>query len=151
MRKILTSLVLCLAMASAYAAGFYNVVKVHLVDDSDVRIVLHDHIRMSFEGDNLLFSGGNTDVTIEKARVSGFIHEYEAGAGVGTLMEDSFDGNSLRFSSLPEGSTVRVFSADGALVSSVQASGDTAVSLEGLLKGIYVVSVNKMSYKVMVK
>lgn len=151
MKKILTSLALCLAMASAYAAGTYNVVKVHLTDDSDVRIVLNDQIRLSFDADNLIVSGGGADVTVEKARIAGFTHEYEAGAGVGTIPAGGFDGRCMRFSSLPEGSVVRVFSADGALVSSVQAQGDAAVSLEGLAKGTYVVSVNKMSYKVMVK
>lgn len=151
MKRILTSVALGLAMASAYAAGTYNVVKVHLADDSDVRIVLNDRIRMSFDADNLLVTGGNTDVTIEKARVAGFSHEYEAGAGVGTLLQGGIDGNSLRFSSLPKGSMVRVFSADGTLVFSMQAEDDAVVSLEGLDKGTYVVSVDKMSYKVMVK
>lgn len=151
MKKIVTSLVLGIVASSAIAAGTYNVVKVRLVDDSDVRIVLSDRIHMTFDDENLIVTGGDTDVTIEKARVTGFVHEYEAGAGVGTLSESAFDGKCMRFFSLPVGSEVRVFAADGSLVYSAQAEGDATVSLEGLPKGTYVVSVNKMSYKIMVK
>lgn len=67
------------------------------------------------------------------------------------LKPASFDGNTIVLAT--ETSNVKVYDASGkeVKVEAERAGGHTSISLEGLKKGVYVVSVGKSSMKIMKK
>ena len=70
---------------------------------------------------------------------------------VSTDSAPCFNGDSMLFDSLPDGSVIAVFDMAGATVMSHTASGSHELRLGLLPAGVYVVRVNNMSYKVTVR
>ena len=66
MKKILLSLAMAVCSLGAWATG-YNVLKLHLNDGSEVKIVLSEALRLNFTDTHLVATGGQTDVQVEKA------------------------------------------------------------------------------------
>lgn len=146
---------MAVGLLSASAADGYNCLKVSLVNGSDVDIVLSDDLKVSFTADELVAKSERVDVSVAKADISYFEHLYDPSASVAEIEADgnglSRDGNAIHFASLPEGSVVAIYAASGVCVSSQTVSGEHTLSLDGLTPGVYVVTVNKMSYKVNVR
>lgn len=155
MRKFLLSAFVAFGMLSASAANGFNCLKVNLNDGSKVDIVLSDDLKVSFTDNDLVAHSANVDVTVAKSDISYFEHLYDPEASVSEIAADAAgmtrEGNTLNFAALPEGSVVAVYAASGVCVSTATVSGDHSLSLDGLTPGVYVVTVNKMSYKVNVR
>lgn len=151
MRKFLLFAIAAFASLTCVATSF-NTVMIHLSDGSQVDITMTDGLSLSFDEHNLKATGSGADVTIDKSRIVKFVHARKS--GVDCVAADggfSFDGDNLSFSNLPEGSSVVVCALNGAVVRNADACGDYLLPLQGLAPGVYVVSVNGMSYKISVK
>lgn len=140
--------------ASAEGAGFKGL-DIRLTDGSAVSVTLSDALTAKFTDTDMLISdGASVDISIPTNTIAAFEYTKES-AGVGQLESDSaapvVDGDQLRFSELPQGSVVRVYAVNGALLSEAKADGAITMPLSGFQTGIYVVTVNGMSYKITVK
>ena len=64
-----------------------------------------------------------------------------------------FIGNDIVFTSLEKGTNIMVYAANGMLVmnKSVEDAGDCTLSLAGLSQGVYVISVNGKTLKIVKK
>lgn len=153
MRKILLASLVALGISGAYGAG-YNCLKVGLADGSQVDIRMSDDLRVKFTESQLVAVGTDTDVAVDRDNILYFNHDYEDWDSVKEVSTDSaprFNGDSMLFDSLPDGSVIAVFDMAGATVMSHTASGSHELRLGLLPAGVYVVRVNNMSYKVTVR
>lgn len=155
MKKILLSLAVAVCSLGAWATG-YNVLKLHLNDGSEVKIVLSEALRLNFTDTHLVATGGQTDVQVEKSSIALFQHLYDPASGVdgnvvsGEVMSRS--GNTLQFNGLLQGTVVSVFNAAGTLLTSGTADdGDYTLSLDGYTPGVYIVTAGDISYKIIIR
>ena len=123
MKKILLSLAMAVCSLGAWATG-YNVLKLHLNDGSEVKIVLSEALRLNFTDTHLVATGGQTDVQVEKSSIALFQHLYDPASGV--------DGNVL-------------------LTSGTADDGDYTLSLDGYTPGVYIVTAGDISYKIIIR
>lgn len=152
MKKLLTITAAMTIAGAAYAADGYNVVNVLLTDNSTLAVGLTSELKITFDDIYMSVSGTESDVQIERSRIVSFTHSYES--GVGSIKGEgalSIIGDELKLGNLPDGTMVRVFDMKGATMIETAASGEATVSLNGLQKGAYIVSVNGISHKIMVK
>lgn len=144
---------LALGIAGASGAG-YNCLKVSLQDGSHVNIFMSDDLRVRFTETHLVATGSNADVSVDRSSIFSFDHVYDKSGAVGDVLAEQtarFTGDTMQFDSLPEGSVITVFDTRGAAVMSQIASGSHELSLGSLPSGVYVITVNNMSYKVTVR
>ncbi len=152
MRKfLLYALMLCSALVSG-AAG-YNKLNIHLVDGSKMEVVLVSDLMLSFTETDLVATGSNVELTVPRESIVKFVHTPTQGAGIAEVPSDgmTLQGNTLRFNSLPAGSVVNIFTLAGVQVRSLTAEGAVEIDLNGLSAGIYIVTVNEVSYKISVQ
>jgi len=131
----------------------YESVTVKMNDGQNVTIELSDNLNVTFNNESMLVTGGSNDVTLSKSDIQSFtFNDVSAltapgqdGAGV------AFGGDALHFTGIGDNSAVKVYNAAGALVSTHIASGNFSLSLSSLSPGVYIVTVNGLSYKILVK
>ena len=79
------------------------------------------------------------------------------GSGINDIVAEKalmkFIGNDIVFTSLEKGTNIMVYAANGMLVmnKSVEDAGDCTLSLAGLSQGVYVISVNGKTLKIVKK
>lgn len=151
MKKV--TILLFAVIASFYGwAVPYNTLVVDLADNSSVKIVMTDLLKISFDTDNLIVKGSGADITILKSDLVSVTHTQDTDY-IGSVVNDSefeFD-NGLVFRNLPVGSNVRVYDMSGKLEVMERAEGDFTLSLDRLSKGSHILSVNGKSYKIFIK
>ena len=153
MRKILTFLMTVAFVVPLWAAS-YNMVCVNLSDGSTVKIVMTENLEIQFDNENLVASSDGSEVTVPKANILNFKHTYDAEAAVEDVLNDNgltFENGMLLFNGLPADAVISVYDLSGKLLRRVNAEGDFSLSLDSLEKGIYIVNVNNVSYKVNIK
>lgn len=152
MKKLITLAAALSLGICAYAAGGYKQVNVLLSDNSKLTIVLTSEMKITFDDTYMSVTGTDSDVKIERSRLVSFTHDLST--GVGSVTADGaigMDGDRLLLGNLPEGSMVRIFDMSGATVKEIPASGSTEIRLNDLQKGAYIVNINGISHKIMVK
>lgn len=152
MKKLL---LFAIAVCVAFIAGAtsYNMLNVHLADGTTVDVKLASDLKLTFTETHLVATGTGVSVEVPRESIAKFVHTFDAGSGIAEVAQDGmkFSGNTLSFDSLPAGSVVNVYTVAGSLVRSVAAEGAADVELDGLTAGVYVVTVNNVSYKITVK
>lgn len=150
MRKFLLIAIAAFISLSCMAA--FNTVTIHLKDGSKVDITMTEGLALTFEGDNLVATGSGADVAVEKNSIAKITHTNVAGVeGITAAGEFILEGDKLHFGNLPDGSNIAVYDLSGIAVRQAQASGSFTLPLQGLAKGVYIVSVNSSSYKISIK
>ena len=151
MKKILLTLLSTLFTAVGWSAA-YDPVSVDLNDGTKVDIALSDNLSLSFNETHLLVSGSDADCEIPKGKIVSFTHLESSG-----LTEVAKDGSvglagrSMHFKGLADGSLIALYDLGGKCLRSVSAQGDYVLGLENLPSGVYVVTVNNVSYKISLK
>jgi len=144
---------LCGSWLSSQAAVGYESVTVNMTGGQTVKIELSDGLRVSFDEESMLVTGGDKDMSLAKTDISSF--SFNKSSSVPSLEDGgatvAFDGNDMRFTGLADGSAVCVWTPDGAAVSTHTVSGDFTLPLSALAPGAYIVTVNETSYKILVK
>lgn len=149
--KRLLAAFLVTASCGIAQATVYNTVIVNLNDGSQTSIFITEDLKLSFTDTQLVATGSTEDIAIDRSQIVHFEHAYDETGAVDAINGASgmaFNGNSMTFSNLPQGSMIRVFTTAGILVSEQPAAGEYTLSLDGLAPGNYIVSVNNMSYKI---
>ncbi len=84
-------------------------------------------------------------------------YKYREGSGINDIVAEKalmkFTGNNIVFTSLEKGTNIMIYAANGMLVmnKSVEDAGDCTLSLAGLNQGVYVISVNGKTLKIVKK
>ncbi len=141
-------------MALCAQAVDFNVVKIHLNDKSTVDLVINDDVKMSFTETHLQVEGLDSEVSIERSKISKFTHSLNPELAIDEVKADGaadVKGDKIVFHGLPAGTEVSVYNLGGVQVMSVKAEGDYQLNLNGLGHGVYVVSAQGNSFKVTVK
>lgn len=150
--RILLPALLCVTAQAASAAG-YRAMNVNMTDGSQITVNLSDELRVSFTTSEMVITtpGATDEVKVDRSKIAGFTLTDLNSIDAVTDATPGFDGRSLSLSSLPEGSVVNVYDAGGLCVMSLDVAGSAVVDLGCLQTGVYIVSVNGMSYKISVK
>ena len=143
-----------LMVLCAKAATNFNVVSIHLNDNTHVDLMINDQLKMSFTETHLTVEGAETEVSFERSKLAKFTHSYKADSGIEAVKGDGqvdVKGDKIMFYGLPAGTSVDVYNLGGVNVKSVVAEGDYELNLNGLSSGVYVVRAQGNSFKVTVK
>ena len=108
-------------------------------------------------GEESLSIRTNTEYEIYNLKdVAKFTYEVSEEQGIRNLESDKassfkFDGEMLLFPSLKTGSTVAIHTLNGTIVfrKTIEADGDYSFPLSHLNKGVYMVSVDGLTYKIL--
>ena len=143
-----------LAASFCASAQAYRSVAVNLKDNTKVEINLTDDFTATFEEGNFVVSGVDTDITVPAAKIKSFSFSKDV-AGLGNVAADTeapvFNGDSMMFNNLPEGSVVEVYNLAGALLFSEHVSGSYTLDLSTLTASPVIVKVNQVAYKIATK
>lgn len=151
MRKILTLILATTFSLSMWAAG-YSTVCVNLTDGSQVKIMMAESLKLTFNQNELVATGSDSDVTVPKANIVNFTHLSESGVdGVESGPDYTFVNGVMEFSNLPSQSVIAVYDQSGRTMLREVAEGYYTLSLNRFSKGVYVVTVNNVSYKIINK
>ena len=134
---------LCVILTCArfsHAEDLKQALMLELMDGSRVAYYLETRPKVSFSGTDLVLSASDVEVSYPFDKVP---------SGDGTSVQVLAE--SVRFSGLPAGSEVTVYTADGRKVSSLRADADGScrVSLATMPTGVYVISYGKCNLKMM--
>ena len=149
---------LCVILTCArfsHAEDLKQALMLELMDGSRVAYYLETRPKVSFSGTDLVLSASDVEVSYPFDKVRKYTFEM---ADPSSVSSPSGDGASVqvlaegvRFSGLPAGSEVTVYTADGRKVSSLRADtdGGCRVSLATMPTGVYVISYGKCNLKMM--
>ena len=116
-------------------------------------INLSDNLKTEFKEDRVIFADGELLFEFNRKKVDSFI--FSETVGIETAHADAsapvMGPGSMSFSNLPGNSRIQVVAINGSVVADVTVSGNYALNLNGWTAGVYVVKVNGLSYKVIVK
>ncbi len=154
---------LCVAVVamvgiSASAADYRSVV-INKTDGSSVTVNMEYDMVTTVDAGNLMMSCPKGKISIPAEEVKGWTYSTKTGsddvwAGIditetnGVVMIQEFD--RVVMDNLPEGSEVTLVSIDGLVISSAVVEGHHEVALDGLQRGIYVLTYNNNSIKIAV-
>lgn len=139
----------------AQAAGFRTLV-VSQTDGTQVKIELTDEFNAWFEDGMLQVFGTPTEISIPQDKIKSFAFSEESKSGIADVevadaAAPQVSGNRLIFKQLPAKSSVAVYDAAGRCLANATAEGDYVLSLDSLGAGLRLVTVNGVTYKIVVK
>lgn len=154
--KILKSAALAcflLFAGTAMASGYRSVV-VTLTDGTTNQITLTTSLKTTFLETLVIFTDGAKEFTFNRAQIESFHFDGKNGGAeiIGADESRPVVGNGeITFSNLPSGSSVALYDLQGRCLVSAGAEGTYRMELPSLAKGVYIVKVNRMSYKITVR
>ena len=141
--------------AVSVAEDLKQALMLELTDGSRVAYYLETRPKVSFSGTDLVLSASDVEVSYPFDKVRKYTFELADPSSVSSPSGDGTSvqvlAESVRFSGLPAGSEVTVYTADGRKVSSLRAyaDGSCRVSLATMPAGVYVISYGKCNLKMM--
>ena len=152
LKLLAASLLLCSAVTS-YADG-YRRVEIKEFNGTVTSVDLSDNLRTEFNEGKVLFIDDDLSLEFDRYSVRAFSFS-DVPTGIesvnGETSSPKIEQGKMSFSNLPEGSRIMVVSASGSIVSDVKTEGNYSFNINELPAGVYVVNVNGLSYKVIVK
>lgn len=155
-KRIATSIlaVACTGMVCGQNDG-YRKVWVALSDGSQIEVQLSKTLETSFAEDQVTFSDGETNYSFPKEIVKSFKFDQSPLSIGSTNREEGscpiIGEGSIKFSELPANSHVTLMDLNGKTYLETIATGRCTLTLPKLPKGAYIVNVNSMSYKIIIK
>ena len=124
-------------------------------DGSKVAFALTEKPIVTFSETSLMINSTTVSVNYDLEDMAKFTYEDSESQGIKNIENDKessfkFDGEMLLFPSLKAGSKVAIHNLGGVLVFSrvIEAAGDYSFPISHLDKGVYVVSVDGLTYKI---
>ena len=124
-------------------------------DGSKVAFALTEKPKVTFSENSLMINSTTVSVSYDLEDMAKFTYEDSDEEGIRNIENDKessfkFDGEMLLFPSLKAGSKVAIHNLGGVLVFSraIETAGDYSFPLSRLDKGVYVVSVDGLTYKI---
>ena len=113
------------------------------------------HPKVTYEGDNLVMSCGNTRVLytlkgLEKITFGSFTTSIDDNP-ISESLSFHFDNDQIQIANAKAGETIRIYNAAGRLVHLLHADGDgpLTIPLDTLPAGVYIIQLSKTTYKVL--
>ena len=141
--------------------GWAEELKTHLVvwakDGTKVAYALEEKPKVTFTETDLVMTTKGIEVNYSLANLDRFTYETSENTAIRDLNTDKeifkLDGESLLFPALKPQSTVSLHTLNGTQVFSktVQDSGEYSFPLSNLNAGVYMVTVNGITYKIVKK
>lgn len=155
MRKVFYLMMLLVKMGniSAMAEDIKTQLVVWAKDGTQVVYALAEKPKVTFTETDLVITTKGIEVSYSLENMARFTYEDETVTAITNLQTDKslviLEGESLLFPALKANSTVSVYSLNGTLVfkKTVQAAGDYSFPISNLNTGVYLVSVNGLTYK----
>lgn len=155
MKKLFTSLILATVAVTAGASTGYNKLTVHLADETVVDIKMAETLTLCFTEDYLTVRGTDADVDLEREKIVRFEHSYDPLQSVETPNADTQIarfGNTIIISGLVDGARIVITDASGMVVYDTLSSAmQHTVDLGTFTPGIYILSVNANSMKIIIR
>lgn len=127
-------------------------------DGSKVAFALTEKPTVTFSENSLMINTTTVSVGYDLEDMAKFTYEDPESQGIRNIENDKessfkFDGEMLLFPSLKAGSKVAIHNLGGVLVFSrtIEAAGNYSFPISHLDKGVYVVSVDGLTYKIVKK
>ena len=124
-------------------------------DGSKVAFALTEKPIVTFSETSLMINSTTVSVNYDLEDMAKFTYEDSESQGIKNIENDKessfkFDGEMLLFPSLKAGSKVAIHNLGGVLVfaRTIEAAGDYSFPISHLDKGVYVVSVDGLTYKI---
>lgn len=123
-------------------------------DGTKVAYALAEKPKVTFTETDLVITAKGVEVNYSLENMARFTYESSENSAIRNLKTDEvsfkLDGESLLFPSLSANSKVSLHSLNGTLVFSktVRTAGEYSFPLSGLNTGIYMVTVNGLTYKI---
>lgn len=150
--KKIPLLVTLLLGGSLFAAAEYNSVVVNLNNGDKTVVIFEPSLHAGFSETDMLFKSETIDIAIPRADIKDF--KFDEVSGITRTTSEigvSFSADAIRFANLPLNSSVQVFSAAGVLLLTDAVSGEYQIPTSRLPKGVSLVKVNNLTYKVNIK
>lgn len=133
------------------AVGFADTGKslfITFTDNTKVEFALSATPNVTFGDNRLTVTTTSSTAVYDLQKVSTFTYGTTTGISHVAMSEPSMDGDRLIVPGT--GHTIRIFALDGTAVSAspVTASGSTVISLAGLSRGVYIISINGKAIKI---
>ncbi|MBE6309766.1 MAG: T9SS type A sorting domain-containing protein [Bacteroidales bacterium] len=148
--KFLVSSLLLLFTLSVKA---YSGIEVTLTDGTGMVITMSERPVITFSGDKLVVKTETGITELVRSKVKTF--NYLTSSSVEELKVGDFKvsdtGDMLLFNNLPAGSEITVCDISGKLVKSATAEGNYRINVSDLSSDVYIVSVNGVSTKIVIK
>lgn len=156
MKKILCLLLLAFVSFTAVVAKSTMHLAVCTKDGSKVLYALEEKPKITFTDTELIITTKSVEIAYALSDMNLLTYENGETTGITNLHDNSdfkLDGNAIVFSKLKAKDIVSLYSINGVLVfkKTVTVDGEYAVSLNDIETGVYVVSVNGLTYKFMKK
>lgn len=124
-------------------------------DGSKVAFALTEKPKVTFNENSLMINTTTVSVSYDLEDMAKFTYEDPGEEGIRNIENDKessfkFDGEMLLFPSLKAGSKVAIHNLGGVLVfaRTIEAAGDYSFPISHLDKGVYVVSVDGLTYRI---
>lgn len=127
-------------------------------DGTKIGYVLQSTPKMTFSSTDLIITSDNLEIKYPLDKLPRFTFEKTENASVSEIFSDvqnlfKITNHSIEFTNLSENIVVKIYSLDGMILvnESVREGGSHSISLDSLNCGLYVVSVNGITYKIVKK
>ncbi len=129
-----------------------RMVNVDFKDNTSVGIELSSDLVMQFTDDELVFKSEKTNNRFSFGDILGFYYSNIATSIEEDCLSETFilTGNELRIVGLEKGATVKIYDMQGICLSDVRVDGEFQMDLSLLHSGVYVVTYNNTSRKIIV-
>lgn len=154
MKRNLTILLSLLLTFSANATEPVKNLAVWTKDGTKVVYSLSENPKITFTETDLLITTNGVEINYALKNMARFVYEKSDATGITDLSTNEpsfkFNGEYLLFPALKANSTVSIHNLNGTLAfkKKVTTAGEYAVSLSNLGRGIYIVNVNGLTYKI---
>lgn len=154
MKKLLLLLLLLPICLSTMAEEYKTHLVVWAKDQSKVAYALDDEPKITFTETELVIESQTFKVSYPLEDMDRFTYESQS-SGIKDLQTEKetfqIEGESLIFPSLKANSSVALYSLNGTLIlkKTIKEAGEYSFPLSNLMTGVYMVSVNGITYKVM--
>ena len=154
MKRLLLLTVLLFCFAKTWAEENKTQLVVWAKDGTKVAFALSERPKVTFSETDLIITTNGIEVTYALSFLIRFTYEEETPTIVTDLktkdLTFKYEGESLLFPAFPANSTVTVHSLNGTLIftKTIQESGEYAFPLSHLSAGVYLVTVNGLTYKI---
>lgn len=157
MIRFLSLLALLLPMTAAHAQESEETVLCMVLTQNDgtvTKFALKDSPVVTYEGENIIVSCGEQQLSTSMAGISHFKFEETVIDAIipvkESLAQASFSFNEAAFSGLKAQSAIHVYTIDGKALFSARADsdGEARIDLGNLPRGIYIIRTSTNSYKI---
>lgn len=152
--KLKTTILLLCCCFSAFAKESKTQLVVWAKDGTHVAFALAEKPKVTFTGTNLTITAKDVEVSYTLENMYHLTYEDEMSMAVTDLLTNrltfAFDGEFLLFPDLKANSTISIYSNGLPVFQKiVQRNGEYAFSLSNLAAGVYIISVNGLTQKIL--